>query len=95
MIANYGYRDGSGTYIIAIDTEECNGCGYCIEACPYGVLEITIDPCEPLEEKMVAAVTEGCRWKLKYSCIPCKPASRGDELPCITACEFGAIAHSW
>lgn len=93
MIANYGYQDGSGLYIIAIDTEKCNGCGYCIEACPYGVLEITIDPCEPLEEKRVAAVTEKHRWKLKYSCASCKPVSGGDELPCVAACKFDAITH--
>ncbi len=95
MIASYGYRDGSGTYIIAIDSEQCNGCGYCVEACPYGVLEIIADPYQPLEEEVVAAVTEKHRKKLKYSCAPCKPASGGDKLPCVAACKFGAIAHSW
>jgi len=94
MIVNHGYRDGSGTYIITIDTERCNGCGYCIEACPYGVLEITTDPYQPLEEKIVAAITEKHRNKIKYSCAPCKPISGGGELPCVAACKFDAIAHS-
>ena len=52
MIANYGYRDGSGAYFISIDNEKCNGCGDCTEACAYGVLEIITDPYELLEEKI-------------------------------------------
>ena len=31
MIANYGYKDGSGDWFISIDTDRCNGCGKC---CP-------------------------------------------------------------
>jgi len=49
MIANYGYRDGSGTFIISIDHEKCDGCGDCIPVCPNGVLELVVDPYEPLE----------------------------------------------
>ena len=95
MIANYGYQDGSGAYIISIDTEKCNGCGDCVEACPYRVLEIVPDPYEPLEEKLVAVVTEDHRRKIKYTCAPCKPTSGRRELPCLQACTQGAISHSW
>ena len=95
MIANYGYRDGSGTYIISIDTEKCNGCGDCVQACPYGVLEIVTDPYEPLEERIVAIVTENHRKKIKYSCAPCKPITDRKELPCVAACKQEAISHSW
>ena len=28
MIANYGYKDGSGDYFIAIDTDNLNKCRY-------------------------------------------------------------------
>ncbi len=31
--ANYGYKDGSGEYFITIDTDLCNSCGKCAEAC--------------------------------------------------------------
>jgi len=37
MIANYGYKDGSGEYFISIDTDRCNGCGDCVPACPADV----------------------------------------------------------
>ena len=44
MIANYGYKDGSGDFFIAIDTDKCNGCGDCVSACPYGVYVVGEDP---------------------------------------------------
>ncbi len=95
MIANYGYKDGSGEYFIAIDTDKCNGCEDCVKACPYGVLETRDDPNDPFRELPVAVVTEAERKKIKYTCAPCKPVSGRKELPCISACEVGAISHSW
>ena len=91
MIVHYGYKDGSGEYFISIDTDECDGCGKCVEACPQGVLEtrtMMID----LEDKLVATVTEEHRKKIKYSCAPCKPDGRP---PCVMACERRAITHTW
>ena len=58
MIANYGYKDGSGEFFISIDTDKCNGCGDCVKACPYGVFETGEDPNDPFREKPVAIVTE-------------------------------------
>ena len=91
MIANYGYKDGSGDYFISIDTDKCNGCGNCVEACPQGVLEMIIDD----YDEEVAVVTEEHRKKIKYSCGPCKPSSGERNLPCVLACEPQAIGHSW
>ena len=31
MIANYGFKDGSGDWFIVIDTDKCNGCGKCVD----------------------------------------------------------------
>lgn len=95
MIANYGYRDGSGDFFISIDTGRCNGCGDCATACPYGVLFTGEDPNDPFREEPVAMVSDEQRKKLHYSCASCKPVTSRPPLPCVTACKPGAISHSW
>ena len=90
-IANYGYRDGSGEFYIIIDTDRCDVCEKCIEACPCGVLEKLIDD----YDDVIIAVKESERNRIKYSCGPCKPAGGRKELPCVAACAARAIRHSW
>ncbi|RLF10354.1 MAG: ferredoxin [Thermoprotei archaeon] len=94
MKAHYGYRDGSGAYFIIIDTDKCDGCGKCVEACPQGVLEVVPNDYD-IEGGMMAAVKEEHRWKLKYTCGPCKPVGKQVTPPCIAACPKEAIEHSW
>ncbi|MCX8204785.1 MAG: 4Fe-4S binding protein [Candidatus Nezhaarchaeota archaeon] len=94
MRAHYGYRDGSGAYFIIVDTDKCDGCGKCVEACPQKVLEVVPNDYD-IEGGMMASVREEHRWKLKYSCAPCKPVSRQATPPCIAACPTRAIEHSW
>lgn len=91
MLANYGYKDGSGEYFITINTDKCNGCKKCAEACPAKVLEVITND----YDEVVAAVTDEQRKKIKYSCAPCKPTQNRKELPCMLACEPVAIVHSW
>ena len=91
MIANYGYKDGSGEFYIAIDTDRCNGCGECVPRCPASVLEMILND----YDENVAAVTDAQRRKLKYSCAPCKPVSNRPMLPCVAVCKPEAIRHSW
>jgi Fe-S-cluster-containing hydrogenase component 2 len=93
MLANYGYKDGSGDYFITIDTARCATCAArpCAEACPAGVLEIVIDD----YDDTVCAVREVHRKKIKYSCAPCKPTSERPALPCVAACAPAALSHSW
>ena len=93
MIANYGYKDGSGDYFISIDTDKCIECAGrpCAVACPESVLEIIVDD----YDDTVAAVREEHGKKIKYSCAPCKPSSGGRVLPFVEACKQGAITHSW
>ena len=108
MLANYGYKDGSGDYFIAIDTDKCDGCGKCEKACPQGVFEMGPDDADPFRDEPVAKAAEGQRKKLRYVCAPCKQyltslsgvkteeSIKGmEKLPCVVACESGAISHSW
>jgi ferredoxin len=92
MQAHYGYEDGSGEYYITIDTDKCDGCEDCVEACPAGVLEMIEE--DPVEENRVAAVSDEHRRKIKDSCARCKPTGYV-SLPCVGACEPRAIRHSW
>jgi ferredoxin len=95
MIANYGYKDGSGEYYISLDTDKCDGCGKCVEACPYSVLEVVENPFDPMEGGDIVVVTDQQRKKIKYTCMPCKPASGKREMPCVISCPTGALTHSW
>ena len=95
MIANFGYKDGSGEFFITIDTDKCNGCGDCIPVCPAGVLEVRENEFDPLAEDLMAAVKEEQRKKIKYSCAPCKSDKSSRIEPCISVCELNAITHSW
>ena len=92
VITYYGYSDGSGEYYIVIDAEKCSSCGDCIQKCPQDALKMEtlfID----LEDKMVAAVTEEHRKKIRYTCSPCRPEN--GNVPCVQACNQNAIKCIW
>lgn len=95
MIANYGYKDGSGEFFISIDTDICDGCSDCADACPQSVFEIGEDQNDPFREEPVAMVGDGQRRKLAQACSACKPNTGRQPLPCTEACKPNAIAHSW
>jgi len=97
MKAFYGYKDGSGDWFIIIDSDRCDGCGRCAEACPADALEISEDAVDPLSEKSVARVKEGERKKIRYTCAPCQHGYGDAATPCAAACQPGAISHteSW
>ena len=96
MLANYGYEDASGRFFITIDTDRCDGCGACVEACPADCFVVLDeDPNDPFRDQPVAAVDDAKRKDLKYQCGPCKPHGKPTALPCINACPQDAIEHSW
>lgn len=90
-IANYGYSDASGDYYITIDSEKCDGCGKCVEACPQKVFEVIVDD----YDAPVARVRDCCVRELKYVCARCKPLGGERRLSCQEACPGGAISHCW
>lgn len=93
MIANYGYRDAEGEFYLTIDTGPCTRCEArpCIPACPRSLFREEEDP----YGDTAVTIDEAARRKLKYECSACKPSGRRPPLPCVSACPFGAIAHSW
>jgi ferredoxin len=94
MIANYGFRDGSGDWYVVVDTDKCNGCGKCPTVCPAKILEVEPDEIDIFREKPVASVKYEERKKVRYNCAPCRPGY-GDKLaPCVAVCEAKAISHS-
>jgi len=96
VLAGYGYKDASGDFFVTIDTDRCNGCGDCVSACPAAVFAVVDeDPHDPLREDPVVMVSPDKNRQLKYACGPCKPRSGRPPLPCVSACNAGAISHSW
>jgi len=93
MLANYGYKDGSGDFFLTIDTDRCIECEErpCVAACPAAVLEIIEDD----YGDDVCAVKEEQRKQIKYACAECKPATGWTTLPCLEACPNEALKHSW
>lgn len=94
MIANHGYKDGSGEYYISIDTDKCSLCAEygCLDGCPGQIFEVEFDDWD--DEVATVRTTE--RNKLKQICAACKPVSgRPERLPCQIACVSEAITHSW
>ena len=88
MIANYGYKDGSGEYYISIDTDQCIARP---TACPKQMFENMTDD----YDDEVVWVKAPFRRTLAYDCADCKPAAGYTTLPCTSACTPGAIKHSW
>lgn len=94
MIANFGFKDGSGDWFIAIDTDKCNSCGKCVSVCPPQILETGENEYDPLAEGSMAKVKTESRKKIRYTCAPCQPGYGAQAPPCILACEPAAISIS-
>ncbi|GAB4439530.1 MAG: hypothetical protein OHK0040_11040 [bacterium] len=93
MIAHYGYSDASGEYFITVDTEKCRICvdKPCMTACPEHIFEAIEDDFGD----EVIALKEDKRNKIKYLCASCKEGDKKNNLPCVKACPYGTIRHSW
>jgi predicted CoA-substrate-specific enzyme activase len=91
MKVQYGYTDGTGDYFITVDTELCDGCEKCVEACPSGILTMDKDGRGQPKVK----VKEEVRKKLGFMCPGIKACQQNNELNCQSVCSKNAIGHSW
>ena len=84
------FRTEFGTVVVQQDI--CNGCGYCVPACPFGVLDKRHLPRSagdaPLALPMLGAKEDGRVWK----CTLCYDRLKGGHEPaCAKACPTDSI----
>lgn len=93
MRANYGFEDGTGNYFITIDTDKCVQCEThdCIDVCPQHVYLIDEDD---WGDDVLIVSSEKVH-KLRECCVSCKTGTTSETAPCIGACKYNAIVHSW
>jgi formate dehydrogenase iron-sulfur subunit len=84
------FRTEFGTVVVQEDV--CNGCGYCVPACPFGVLDKRHLPKRPedapLELPLLGKKEDGRVWK----CTLCYDRLKGGHEPaCAKACPTDSI----
>ncbi len=94
MIAYYGFEDGSGSYYIKVDTNQCQRCTDkpCINACANMLFE----KAESDFDGEVVEIPKHKQRMVQSACENCKlVAHSNDTLPCHKACPYRAIEHTW
>lgn len=97
MLCNYGYEDGSGSYYIQIDSDQCCECEEkpCVQACPAGLFEVCLDD----YDDEIVMIREGVRNQLKQKCVVCKNRENAEQeksgLRCMQVCTRNALKHTW
>ena len=85
------FRTEFGTVVVQEDI--CNGCGYCVPACPFGVLDKRELPARPVEKAtlklpLLGDKEDGRVWK----CTLCYDRLKGGHEPaCAKACPTKSI----
>jgi formate dehydrogenase iron-sulfur subunit len=85
------FRTEYGTVVVQQDV--CNGCGYCVPACPFGVLDKRDLPSGPAEKAtldlpLLGKKADGRVWK----CTLCYDRLKGGHEPaCAKACPTDSI----
>lgn len=92
-IAHYGYTDSSGEYFITVDTSKCAKCKEkrCVSACPKSVFTISEDD----YGDEIITIKDEYKRSLENICSKCKPKKNRAPLPCVSACPYNAMEHSW
>jgi formate dehydrogenase iron-sulfur subunit len=83
------FRTEFGTVVVQPDV--CNGCGYCVPTCPFGVIDRRHLPAPPGDEGLTLPLFEpedGRVWK----CTLCYDRLKGGRIPaCAKACPTHSI----
>jgi formate dehydrogenase iron-sulfur subunit len=80
------FRTEFGTVVVQQDV--CNGCGYCVPACPFGVLDKRHLPAPPDDLPLIRKHEDGRVWK----CTLCYDRLKdGHEPACAKACPTQSI----
>jgi formate dehydrogenase iron-sulfur subunit len=86
------FRTEFGTVVVQEDI--CNGCGYCVPACPFGVLEKREIPSLPGTagpSRLEPRTTDGADGRV-WKCTLCYDRLHGDHEPaCAKACPTDSI----
>lgn len=91
LTVHYGYADGTGEYYITVDSNRCDGCGDCVEACPAGIFILgREDGKQPRAE-----INEDARKRIALLCPGFHSCSSKHEVNCHSACAREAIGHTW
>ena len=90
--ATFKRQDG----IVAIDSDRCIGCRFCMAACPYSTRVFNWE--EPILPKEVAAMPYSCETSMPQKigtvgkCDFCPDMTRKGQLPhCVSACPNGVF----
>ena len=86
MIVHYGYADGRGEFYITIDTDKCDGCGECVDACPQDIFQTATND----HGQVLVEVKDGVARSIGYVCPGHKYC-----IICHQVCDRSAIGHSW
>jgi len=77
------YKDHRG--FVAFDEDQCNGCGYCTQFCPFGVPHL----------KDANPVTGEAKAGKCIFCCQNQPQEGVGRVACVEACPTGALRLDW
>ncbi len=67
---------------VLVDISKCGGCGFCVEACPYGLVRLAERPAAPGQKPR----------RVVLKCDLCEERQQKGLLPaCVEACPVGAL----